>query len=261
MLGANPPTPSRGILLPIDDVTGIAVVCVSACVVEALLYMCPLDAIMQQGSFRIVRYGHLARPPGGICTEASWSCHVVPPAFADAVERMRDMELSSCCTAACSMSARASLRRLRPAGVEVCRGDEFLAGPFQVQRVVDVVVGQDPLLGDTPRRPSSRTTSGALLLEHGAQLPCLPTLLLELGLKLLELRQLRLPRSRACGSGWVCCRHYRLVCRWVFLAVFAVTGRVIDNPIRQLNHEALPSGIIIPSLESLEQVRQYSAAA
>jgi hypothetical protein len=35
---------------------------------------------------------------------------------------------------------------------------------------------------------------GVLLLECGAQLLCLPTLLVELGLKLLELRQLYLPR-------------------------------------------------------------------
>jgi hypothetical protein len=41
------------------------------------------------------------------------------------------------------------------------------------------------------------TTRGALLLECGAQLLCLPTLLVELGLKLLELRQLCLPRRRA----------------------------------------------------------------
>jgi hypothetical protein len=62
----------------------------------------------------------------------------------------------------------------------------FLAGPFQVQRVVDVVVGQDPLLGDTPRRPSTCTTCGALLLERGTQKLGLPTLLIEPGLEILS---------------------------------------------------------------------------
>ena len=57
-------------------------------------------------------------PPSGMCTEASRSCYAVPPAFADAAERVRDVELSACCTAACSMSTRASLRRLRPLVVE-----------------------------------------------------------------------------------------------------------------------------------------------
>ena len=57
-------------------------------------------------------------PPGGTCTEASWSCCAVPPAFADANECIRDAELLACCTAACSMSTRASLRRLRPLVVE-----------------------------------------------------------------------------------------------------------------------------------------------
>ena len=42
-----------------------------------------------------------------------------------------------------------------------------------------------------------RATRGALLLVCGAQLLSLPTLLVELGLKLLELRQLYLPRRQA----------------------------------------------------------------
>ena len=120
-----------------------------------------------EGAFASSAVAALPFPPGGMCTEASGSCRAVPPALAEAAKRMRDAKLSGCCTTACSMSARASLRRLRPAGVEVCRGDEFLAGPFQVQRVVDVVVGQDPLLGDTPRRSGARTARGAFLLERG----------------------------------------------------------------------------------------------
>jgi hypothetical protein len=42
-----------------------------------------------------------------------------------------------------------------------------------------------------------RATHSALLFECGAQLLSLPTLLVELGLKLLELRQLCLLRRRA----------------------------------------------------------------
>ena len=38
------------------------------------------------------------------------------------------------------------------------------------------------------------STRGTLLLERGAQLLSLPTLLVELGLKLVELRQLGLTR-------------------------------------------------------------------
>ena len=37
-------------------------------------------------------------PPGGMYTEASWSCRAVPPALAEATERMRDVELSASST-------------------------------------------------------------------------------------------------------------------------------------------------------------------
>ena len=53
-------------------------------------------------------------PLSGTCTEASWSCCIVPQAFANASVRIRDAEFSAYCTAACSMSTHASLRRLRP---------------------------------------------------------------------------------------------------------------------------------------------------
>ena len=71
-----------------------------------------------EGAFASSAVAALPFPPGGMCTKASGSCCAVPSALAEATERMRDAELSACCTAACSMSARASLRRLRPAGVE-----------------------------------------------------------------------------------------------------------------------------------------------
>ena len=51
--------------------------------------------------------------------------------------------------------------------------------------------------GDAPCRPGLRAARGVLLLERSAQLLRLPALLVEPGLKLLELRQLCLPRRRA----------------------------------------------------------------
>ena len=57
-------------------------------------------------------------PAGGVCTETSRSWCAVPPGCSGAFERIRDAELSACCTAACSMSSCASRRRLRPEGVE-----------------------------------------------------------------------------------------------------------------------------------------------
>ena len=56
-------------------------------------------------------------PPGGVCTEASWPWCAAPPAF-ETAERMRDAELSAYCTAACSISTFATLRRLHPSVVE-----------------------------------------------------------------------------------------------------------------------------------------------
>ena len=55
--------------------------------------------------------------PGGVCNEASWPWCDAPPSF-EAAERIRDEELAACCTAACSMSTFALLRRLRPSVVE-----------------------------------------------------------------------------------------------------------------------------------------------
>jgi hypothetical protein len=71
-----------------------------------------------EGAFAPSAATALPRPPGGVCTEASWSYCAVPPAFAEATERMIDAELSARCTATYSMSTRASSHRLRPSGVE-----------------------------------------------------------------------------------------------------------------------------------------------
>ena len=89
-----------------------------------------------------------------------------------------------------SSTARALLEVGRPQR-------RVFASRFQFRRFVDVVVSQDALLGNTRRRLGMCTTRGALLLEHDAQLICLPALFVELGLKLFELCQLCLPRRRA----------------------------------------------------------------
>ena len=66
-----------------------------------------------EGALALSATAALPFPPGGVCTEASWPWCATPPAF-ETAEHMRDAELSTCCTAACSMSTFASLRRLRP---------------------------------------------------------------------------------------------------------------------------------------------------
>jgi len=76
---------------------------------------------------------------------------------------------------------------------QVSRSDEFLAGPFQFQQFVNIVVGQNLLLSDASCRLSLHTAHGALLRKRTTQQSCLPTLLIKLFLKLRELRQLRLP--------------------------------------------------------------------
>jgi hypothetical protein len=70
-----------------------------------------------EGALMSLAAAALPFPPGGVCTEASWPWCAVPPAF-KTTERMRDAELSAYCTAACSMSTFASLRRLCPSVVE-----------------------------------------------------------------------------------------------------------------------------------------------
>ena len=59
------------------------------------------------------------------------------------------------------------------------------------------MVGQDALPCNTSRRLGMCTTRSPLLLECGMQLLGLLTLLVELGLKLIELCQLSLSRRRA----------------------------------------------------------------
>ena len=59
------------------------------------------------------------------------------------------------------------------------------------------VIGQDALPGNTSHRLGVCTMRGTLLLECGVQLLGLLMLLVELGLKLFELRQLGLSHRRA----------------------------------------------------------------
>ena len=71
-----------------------------------------------EGAFASYAAAAFPFPHGGVCTETSWSCRAVPPGCFGTIERMRDAELSACCTAACSMSACTSRRRLRPEVVD-----------------------------------------------------------------------------------------------------------------------------------------------
>jgi hypothetical protein len=72
-----------------------------------------------EGAFAPCATAAFPFPPGGVCTETSWSYRAIPPGCFRTIERMRDAELSACCTAACSMSTCASRRMLRPEVVDV----------------------------------------------------------------------------------------------------------------------------------------------
>jgi hypothetical protein len=67
-----------------------------------------------------------------------------------------------------------------------------LAGLVQGWGAFFAAIHHDPLSGNAHCLLSSHTAAGTFLLERNAQLLRLPMFLLELGLKLLELRQLRL---------------------------------------------------------------------
>jgi hypothetical protein len=109
------------LLLLVEDIAGVDIAGLPARVPDALLHRRHLDAVMHRGCFCPTAMRSTTTLPlsaGGVGTEASRSCCVVPPAFAEAAERIRDTELSACCTAAALRRACASLRRLRPLGVE-----------------------------------------------------------------------------------------------------------------------------------------------
>ena len=68
--------------------------------------------------------------------------------------------------------------------------------------MLNAAIRHDPVPGDASCLSGSRTAAAMLLLERGVQLLCMLMLLLELGFKLLELRQLRLLQSRVHRGGW-----------------------------------------------------------
>ena len=83
-----------------------------------------------------------------------------------------------------------------------------MAGPVQGRLVLHAVIRHNPLPGDASCLSGSRTAADMLLLERGAQLLRMLTLLLELGFKLLELLQLCLLQSRVHrGFRSGCYRH------------------------------------------------------
>jgi len=73
------------LLLMVEDVMGVAIMGVAACVPEAILCRSQLDTSCTVSAF--------VSPAGGVCTEASRSCCASLPALVEATERMRDAEL------------------------------------------------------------------------------------------------------------------------------------------------------------------------
>jgi hypothetical protein len=105
--------------------------------------------------------GPLRAPPA--CTDASGPC-APPSSRALPCWRMRDAELSACCTAACSMSACASRCRFRASGVDgagmACSSVEA-ATSFWLARggVFRLSVSKSTLMRSRAGLPSSRTRS------------------------------------------------------------------------------------------------------
>jgi hypothetical protein len=89
---------------------------------------------------------------------------------------MRDAELSSCWTAACSMSARASRCRFRASGVEgagmahssVAAAMSFWLARGRVQ-IVDVEVGVDAIAGLSAQLTRAFTARGGFPCDRGAK--------------------------------------------------------------------------------------------
>ena len=106
-----------------------------------------------------------------------------------------------------------------------------------------MVVGQDALPGNTSRRLGVCTTRGTLLLECGAQLLGLLTLLVELGLKLIDVE------GAAGGTtSWFACASAPPSALLLGALLFCSSAR------SAMKHSRV--GSKSPSLESSEQVRQ-----
>lgn len=108
---------------------------------------------------------------------------------------MRDADLSACCIAACSMSARLVLqippfqrRRLGHSSEKRNRNDEILSCPGQghgiLHRILDVVGDVDACASYASRRTSTRSVPFIANLECGSQIADPTALFLDLGLQL-----------------------------------------------------------------------------
>jgi hypothetical protein len=115
---------------------------------------------------------------------------------------MRDAELSVCWTAACSMSACASRCRFRASGVEgagmarssVTAAMSFWLAPGRV-RVVDVEVSINAVAGLYAQLACAFAARGGFPRHGGVKQPHRVVLLLQLGLELTCLGQLRVDIS------------------------------------------------------------------
>jgi len=205
VLGVEASTPSRGVPPAVDDVAGVAVASVPASVTDSLPYGNSPDALVHRGCPRAGRYGCFALRRWG-CVHGNLTVLVCSPITllrglrAHARRRTLGLLHGSLLDELLCLAAQVATRGCRWLGhslEKVSRSDELLARRLQFRGFVDVVVGQDALPGNTSRRLGMCTTRGMLLLECGAQLLGLLTLLVELDLKLLELCQLSLSRRRA----------------------------------------------------------------
>ena len=91
--------------------------------------------------------------------------------------------------------------------------------------------------------------AGTPLLERKTQLQCLPALLVELGLKLLELRQLCLLFGCACRDGWS--QYYSCSYRGNCGVSRVHHDFVIVEP-PQLGDEAFSSRVVVPFARVVE---------
>ena len=195
-------TPTVPLLL-VEDVAGVTVVSMATRVPDALLYMSQLDTVVHRGCLRPGRRAYR----GCLVPSRWWGVH-------------RGLVVLLCNSASFCRGRRGHTRR-RALGLlhyssfkkslrflaqitalghrwfghgseKNSRSGDLLTGSVQGRLVLNAAIRHDPVPNDASSLSGSRIVAGTLLLECGTQLLCMLPLLLELGFKLLELRQLRL---------------------------------------------------------------------
>ena len=142
-------TPSRGVLPAINDVAGIAVAGVSACVMESLPCGSLPDAVVHIVCIRVVRYDCLSLPSWwsvhrSLMVLACSSTGLLQGYRAHARRRALGLLHSSLLDERLCLAVQVATRSSRRLGHRlelVGYNDEFFTGPFQFRRFVDVVIG------------------------------------------------------------------------------------------------------------------------